>query len=138
MARNPRYIDRDLQALYDALPTLECQGKCQESCGPIAMSARERENAERALGAGVNADNERLECSALHHGRCAIYAQRPMVCRLWGMTEKMPCPWGCRPSRMLPDREASAFLRASLHVGGREPLTPTLQALRAITEQRAM
>lgn len=28
-------------------------------------------------------------------GRCTQYADRPMICRLWGATPDMPCPHGC-------------------------------------------
>ena len=30
--------------------------------------------------------------------RCTVYAVRPMICRLWGVTTDMACPWGCQPT----------------------------------------
>ena len=33
-----------------------------------------------------------FSCEALKDGRCSGYAQRPMVCRLSGATEDLPCP----------------------------------------------
>jgi hypothetical protein len=36
-------------------------------------------------------------CPALKDGRCSVYDVRPTLCRLWGVVEDMPCPWGCVP-----------------------------------------
>ena len=33
--------------------------------------------------------------------RCTIYPVRPTICRLWGVTEDMPCPWRCKKSGTL-------------------------------------
>jgi hypothetical protein len=44
-------------------------------------------------------------------GTCGAYALRPAVCRLWGVVEAMPCPFGCRPAGgWLPEVEARAIL----------------------------
>lgn len=29
--------------------------------------------------------------------RCGVYEIRPFVCRVWGASESLPCPWGCLP-----------------------------------------
>lgn len=41
-----------------------------------------------------------LTCGYLDqvHRRCTVYAVRPMICRLWGVTTDMACPWGCQPT----------------------------------------
>ena len=40
-----------------------------------------------------------LTCGYLDqvHRRCTVYAVRP-ICRLWGVTTDMACPWGCQPT----------------------------------------
>jgi hypothetical protein len=43
-----------------------------------------------------------------------------MICRLWGSTETMRCPFGCRPSRELTEAEGYALLERSRQVGGTE------------------
>lgn len=44
-------------------------------------------------------------------GRCTAYEVRPMICRLWGVTRSMACPWGCIPDRWLSDGEAMELLK---------------------------
>ena len=91
-------MNRDvaLEVLYAQVPRLACKGLCHASCGPIGMSA-----AEEARIGPVDVKPGTLECEKLVLGRCSIYAQRPMICRLWGVTEEMPCPHGCIPERVL-------------------------------------
>lgn len=36
-------------------------------------------------------------CHLLKDGRCSIYADRPLLCRLFGAVPKMACPFGCKP-----------------------------------------
>jgi len=33
-----------------------------------------------------------------------------MICRLWGLTKSMACPFGCVPERWLTEDEAHALL----------------------------
>lgn len=120
MARNPRRIDAELDALYATLPKLDCQGRCYDSCGPISTSARERVRMEALAGCklGVNG----LTCSLLKDGRCSVYPVRPMICRLWGVVESLPCHYGCRPEGgLLPDEKGAELLVEAIRVGG--PMT---------------
>lgn len=120
MARNPVNIDRDLDALYAKLPTLDCKGLCWRGCSVIPMSVRERERAELALGERVVSTLPNLRCSALTVDRkCAIYEHRPLICRLWGLVEGMPCEHGCKPDPgYLSDEEGKHLLAEALHIGG--------------------
>ena len=43
-------------------------------------------------------------------GECSVHAIRPMICRLWGLTKSMACPFGCVPERWLTEDEAHALL----------------------------
>lgn len=88
-----------LDDLYAALPSMQCRGRCQESCGSIGMTAMERDRiADRhSVTLPRFAAFEGL-CPALGpFGTCSVYADRPLVCRLWGMVESMACPHGCIP-----------------------------------------
>lgn len=128
-----------LEALYAELPSLDCQGKCGNSCGPIDMTEGER---ERIVELGVNiprytseagarwAANMKVDtCRALipnpfkpygDEGRCKVYAVRPMICRLWGMVDvdNMRCHNGCRPSRWLTMEESYQFLKRAAEIAG--------------------
>jgi len=100
--------------------TMECKGKCVESCGPIVVTGAELEairvyTAEHGLPFhelpydlsaaellvkyvhDIQLPDHELQCPYLEHGRCSIYPVRPLICHLWGAEERMPCPWGCQP-----------------------------------------
>lgn len=110
----------DIEAIYAELPAIECRGLCQQSCGPIEMSKAERERAEGKLGRELRFDRESLLCDALTPlGTCSIYAERPMICRLWGLVESMPCPYGCVPEGgPLSEEEGYRRLGAVNEIGG--------------------
>lgn len=107
---------RNLDALYADLPTLDCQGKCAESCGPIAMSRVEWERIVERVGYEPQA-REDLTCPLLDGERCTVYDIRPTICRLWGMVESMPCSWGCRPTRVVGHEEGLIVLRRAGEIG---------------------
>jgi hypothetical protein len=122
-----RHSDTDaaLQELYDQIPAIpDCKGRCWVSCGAIEMSDRERQRI-RSAGYRITPAQEALAnldtfwCEALAgDGRCAVYEMRPLVCRLWGAVEDMPCPYGCRPERMLTSEEGMNLVMQSLAIGG--------------------
>lgn len=109
----------DLEALYAKLPQLECKGDCADICKTVlVMSLKERARIEEAHGP-VTCDAEGW-CSMFENRRCKAHAIRPLICRLWGMTELMKCPYGCKPEpRYLTARESLAFLMYAEHVGGK-------------------
>jgi uncharacterized protein len=136
-------IDEQLQAIYAELPTMDCQRKCQEYCGPLLIPRVEFFNIENAgmvlslgpisavqLGPGWEwMDKKKLvatvpepdgHCSLLYPtGKCRIYDRRPLVCRIWGMVGddvRMQCPHGCRPSRWLTNKEARVLTRRVLEI----------------------
>ena len=116
-----REVNAALDALYAELPGLECRGLCQQSCGPISMSRMEwrrildRRDVDATQARKLRAD---LTCPLLApNGRCRVYATRPMICRLWGVAEDMPCLWGCRPERYLSREEGHEFLRRAQEIG---------------------
>ena len=43
----------------------------------------------------VIAGERTIDCPALVDGRCSVYEHRPLICRLWGAVESLPCPHGC-------------------------------------------
>jgi hypothetical protein len=97
-----------LEALYAQIPAVPCQGHCLEACGPLGMAAIEFHRLRRATPRRLV--GKTLACPLLKQGRCTVYAVRPTICRLWGATETMPCPWGCRPERVLTQAESAGLL----------------------------
>lgn len=105
--------------IYAQVPEVPCKGLCQAACGPTACSAVE---ADAMRDNGVNPPALRnhpthgpMTCSHLTDaGRCAIYANRPLVCRLYGAVRAMRCPHGCKPSRGFLDEVKARDLLAEL------------------------
>ena len=126
-------IDADLEELYAQIPDIpDCDGRCWRSCGVIDASWREL---QRLRAAGIrlpefskwqadalgSADGEHM-CPALTADhRCAVYALRPLICRLWGTVESLRCPYGCVPEGgFLPAQEGMELMLESLAIGGHE------------------
>jgi Fe-S-cluster containining protein len=106
-----------LDLLYAQVPTISsCTGACATSCGPIAFSDEE---AARILSRmrGLPEPDDHGTCSMLNvFGRCDIYNDRPMICRMWGAVERMPCVYGCEPDGpVLDDAQARAMLGAVMN-----------------------
>lgn len=118
MAPNPRRLDERLQALYDRIPAIACCGACHDSCGPIETSVRERVRIERQAGRALTC-GEGASCSMLTPDRrCSVYENRPLICRLWGVVESLPCPYGCKPERYLTNEEGYVLMAEAFEIGG--------------------
>jgi hypothetical protein len=114
---------RTLQDIYAAIPQLDCQGKCQRSCGVIPLFPVEVELLKDKGIPAPRCSTTEVTCSALKEGKCSIYENRPFICRLWGNVPKMPCLWGCKPNRYLAPQEEKKLLAAMLKLsGGKEPI----------------
>lgn len=118
---------RALRELYKQVPRVECKGLCQDACGPIDPPPLELEIMEKRAGkplttrmtgaevraAAVNGTLVGRRCGYLSPaGACTVYGDRPMICRIWGAVESMPCHHGCQPvgGRYLSDAEAYELL----------------------------
>jgi hypothetical protein len=125
-----------LQRLYAQLPGIGCQRKCQKACGPIALTrlelhqllrfnprldvSRIKGKTEGGYSLGllyliVGAENG--TCPFLKDGSCSVYEHRPLICRLWGSTQVLVCPFGCQPERVLSEEEAFRFAREAIRLG---------------------
>ncbi|MFE2538974.1 CxxCxxCC domain-containing protein [Actinacidiphila glaucinigra] len=123
---NPKALDE----LYESLPTVQCLGECWSSCGgelPVSPLERDRLRASgikwRSGGLVPLPEGKQaaVACSALDLTRlvCRVYADRPMICRIWGIFESLACPWGCRPKGgLLDDVEAMRLMNLALWHGG--------------------
>ena len=121
-----------LDVVYAELPTIDCKGLCQASCGPIvqARSVTQQELLHMQDSGGERRGRQQrqpLTCPYLttdEAGRCSIYEARPAICRLWGIvdTPLMRCPHGCEATEMLSDRAGKMVLAFVMTIGG--ALTP--------------
>jgi Fe-S-cluster containining protein len=115
-----------LEALYAELPAIECKGECAHSCKEIVVSHLELRRIVKRRRVRMRAREMapviRIEgdpCPYLRHGRCTVYEARPMLCRLWGLTEEMVCPHGCEPERQLTQEEFVSFMRRAKELDDR-------------------
>lgn len=129
MAPNPRRLDARLQSeVYDKIPAIDCQGLCHDSCGPIGLTVRERQRIERAAGKPLTC-GAGASCSMLTPDRrCGVYDLRPLICRLWGVVETLPCPYGCRPERYLSAKEGMELTLLADKIGGSDLASHQLAA----------
>jgi Fe-S-cluster containining protein len=64
-------------------------------------------------------DLGRSACPKLNGlGLCTVHDERPLICRLWGVVENMPCPHGCTPTRMLTVAEGAAIVTRAEQLAG--------------------
>lgn len=103
------------QEINAQVPGIRCIGKCQQSCGPVPTSSAEATLMRKAGFeppdiAEVLASSS-MSCPHLGAlGQCVAHEVRPLLCRLWGVVESMPCEWGCKPERTLTDHEGRVLL----------------------------
>jgi Fe-S-cluster containining protein len=132
-----------LQKIYDELPSIECQRKCQQFCGPLLIPRTEYVNIEKTgavfeLSAVSQVELDRrwawmdktklvatipipgtVSCTMLYpNGKCRIYEKRPLVCRGWGLidVQGMRCPFGCKPSRWVTEKEFRSLMERILAI----------------------
>lgn len=122
---------KKLEEIYAKLPGVMCKGLCHDSCGVIPIAPIERETIAVFTGRKVKVmpdiviglhqkhrvlrpkDMEDLTCPYLKQKRCSIHPARPLVCRMYGVVEGMPCPHGCVSSmKPLSDGEAHVIIES--------------------------
>ena len=93
-------------ALYAQIPAFACKPGCRDCCGPVPFSAWEvsqmPEPKRFSTGQG---------CPHSTPQGCAIYEQRPLMCRLYGTVPEMRCPHGCAPDKPLSSAEGRKILK---------------------------
>ena len=89
------------------IPEFECIPGCHDCCGPVTASSAELARLP------VKSDAEHADalddwrCPYLGERGCEVYAERPLICRLFGTTPHLRCPHGRHPDMMIaPDIEA--------------------------------
>lgn len=129
-------VQAQLDAVYASLPSIECRGQCWDSCGSIGMTrVEQRRIAEQhgrtlPLVAAFAAQGDGL-CPALTMlGRCSVYADRPLICRLWGLVPSMACNFGCRPEGgLMAERDGHLALARVAEIAGDHGLAAQIRAL---------
>lgn len=129
MSKRPSQSEqrRRYAALYARVPSVECRGDCRDTCTEFPVPRGERRLVKAATGAELYADpvpwdtpGPRRVCPLLTAaGQCGAYDVRPLLCRLWGVVETMPCNYGCRPpGGLLSARVAYTMIAEAYEIGG--------------------
>jgi len=99
------YTNRDIVAqLRERIPLFECEQGCHDCCGPVTTSSEEMSRLPVKSNAEHDAALDELRCVHLGPKGCKVYAERPLICRLFGTTPHMPCPNGRRPECMVESK----------------------------------
>lgn len=93
MNDNPQIIAR----LREEIPAFECVPGCHDCCGPVTTSSEEMSRLPVKTEAEHEAALTHFDCVHLGPNGCEVYEERPLICRLFGTTPRMPCPNGRRP-----------------------------------------
>lgn len=105
----------DMEMIYKKVPYIKGKGLCHEACGPIAVSKKEYAYMIDRLGYDPFLDQSKgLDCPSLVNKKCSIYENRPLICRLYGVAEKLKCPFGCKPTRYLKEKRARALIKQTI------------------------
>ncbi|MDF3888459.1 YkgJ family cysteine cluster protein [Cupriavidus basilensis] len=101
------------------IPSFECTPGCHDCCGPVMASTEEMSRLPVKSDAEHEAALENLSCPHLGSKGCQVYAERPLICRLFGTTPRLACPNGNRPEVMVDpdiDRRIQRFFVETRHV----------------------
>lgn len=109
-----------LDEIYASLPHMECKQLCANRCttGPIPMGKVEWRRIVEYLGHEPHGDPQTWTCPMLEGNHCTVHEVRPLICRLWGCTEGMRCPHGCKADRVLTKQEGKALLKQVYEIEG--------------------
>lgn len=103
---DPRQTLRELRR---RIPAFACKTGCHDCCGPVTASSEEVSRLPRLSEAAHASALAELSCPYLGPQGCTVYAERPLICRLFGTTPRLPCPEGCRPAEMIDARVETAI-----------------------------
>ena len=96
------YKNRDIiEKLREGIPSFECVPGCHDCCGPVTTSSEEMSRLPVKTDAEHEAALGEPNCVQPGPNGCRMYAERPLICRLFGTTASMPCPNGRRPETMV-------------------------------------
>lgn len=89
--------NRTIDHLRSRIPAFDCLPGCHDCCGPVTASSTEMARLPFKSAAVHDAALAELSCPHLGAQGCEVYAERPLICRLFGTTPSLPCPHGRGP-----------------------------------------
>lgn len=108
-----------IRFLRQRIPAFECVPGCHDCCGPVKASCEEMARLPFKTEAEHAAALSELSCPHLGKNGCQVYAERPLICRLFGTTPRLVCPNGKRPEVMIDpvvEQQIYDYFKATRHV----------------------
>jgi hypothetical protein len=110
---------RTIRFMRRRIPTFACVPGCHDCCGPVTASGEEMARLPEKSDAEHAAALDALSCPHLGDSGCQVYAERPLICRLFGTTPRLACPNGKRPETLIDPRieqQIYLYFKATRHV----------------------
>ena len=98
-----------LKKLYKKIPEFKCIEGCTDCCGPVPISeyeAKKLGTSQRITPTTVGT----CDCVYASKDGCTVYHDRPLICRLFGTVERLKCPHGKAPDKLLSSKQEDAIL----------------------------
>jgi Fe-S-cluster containining protein len=136
-----RSQQRQLRAIYDQIPDVPCTGACTDTCTSFPVPRIEKRIIRRATGVDLGSSMSNpitTRCPLLTPaGRCAAHDIRPLICRLWGACDLMPCVFGCAPAqgRRLTAREANRLSAQVFEISGQNAMARAFRDLDVLPDE---
>ena len=102
-----KHIQDRLQQIYEKIPAFPSCKHCHQCCGPILWFQPEEENIRNYLKKHHLSYQmwtleefmlHNMQCPYLSKNGCSIYPARPLICRLQGVIEDLPCRQNIQPA----------------------------------------
>jgi len=106
-----------LHSLYGRIPGFACREGCVQCCENLIQALPEECSRVSDAPAYGSSPLGKAFCRHLTATGCSVYPARPLLCRLFGSAETMPCPHGCGPEHPLTGDEARGLVREYLSLG---------------------
>lgn len=85
----------------ERIPLFACTPGCHDCCGPVTASSEEVSRLPIKSEAEHEAALAEYNCPYLGKNGCEVYGERPLICRLFATTPRLPCPNGKGPAVMI-------------------------------------
>ncbi len=99
--------------LYRDIPRSRCKDGCFACCTFVIQATPEE---QKAMGGYEYRDGA---CCHLIDRKCAVYENRPLVCRIYGTSEILRCE-DCVPERFLSEEETRALIHTYVTIKNEE------------------
>jgi hypothetical protein len=86
------------------IPAFVCKPGCHDCCGPVTTSPEEMSRLPVKTTEEHDVALANFSCPHLGESGCEVYAERPLICRLFGTTPRLACPNDHRPDVMIDPR----------------------------------